>query len=72
MRICNTFLLGLVDYCIIWVKLKNLNMLMTITLYFVFSCKDVVDRVAEAFSRITCFKNRDWSKLRQFVHYRLC
>jgi hypothetical protein len=55
-----------------YVKLKNLNMLMIISLYFIYSCKDVIEKIAEAFPKIICFRKKDWAKLRQFVYYRLC
>ncbi len=55
-----------------YVKLKNLNMLMTISLYFVYSCKDMIEKIAEAFPKIIGFRKKDWGKLHQFVYYRLC
>ena len=55
-----------------YLKLKNLNMLMTISLYFVYSCKDMIEKIAEAFPKIICFRTKDWGKLHQFVYYRLC
>lgn len=55
-----------------YTKLKNLNMLMTISLYFVYSCKDVIEKIAAAFPKLICFKVKDWVKLHKFVYYRLC
>lgn len=55
-----------------YTKLKNLNMLMTISLYFVYSCKDVIEKIAAAFPKLVCFRKKDWSKLDKFMYYRLC
>lgn len=52
-------------------KLKNLNMLLTLALYFIYSCKDVIEIIATAFPKIICFRKRDWAKLRKFPYYRL-
>ena len=54
-----------------YTKLKNLNMLMTISLYFVYSCKDAIEMIAAAFPRIICFRKKDWGKLHKFVYYRI-
>ncbi len=54
-----------------YTKLKNLNMLMTISLYFVYSCKDVIEKIAVAFPKIICFRPKDWGKLHGFVYYRI-
>jgi len=55
-----------------YTKLKNLNMLMTLALYFVYSCKDSIERIAAAFPKIICFRKNDWKKLHNFVYYRIC
>ena len=52
-------------------KLKNLNMLMTLALYFIYSCKDVIEKIAVAFPKIICFRKNDWHKLHKFSYYRL-
>jgi hypothetical protein len=38
-----------------YTKLKNLNTLMILSLYFVYSCKDSIERIAAAFPKIICF-----------------
>ena len=55
-----------------YTKLKNLNMLLTLALYFIYSCKDIIVKIAEAFPKLICFRNKDWAKLQQFVYYRIC
>ncbi|MEF3693757.1 MAG: transposase [Candidatus Cloacimonadota bacterium] len=55
-----------------YTKLKNLNMLLTMALYFIYSCKDIIVKIAEAFPKLICFRNKDWAKLQQFVYYRIC
>lgn len=54
-----------------YTKLKNLNMLLTLALYFIYSCKDIIVKIAEAFPKLICFKTKDWAKLQQFVYYRI-
>lgn len=54
-----------------YTKLKNLNMLLTISLYFVYSCKDVIEKIAAAFPKLICFVAKDWGKLHKFMYYRL-
>ena len=55
-----------------YIKLKNLNMLLTISLCFIYSCKDMIEKIAEAFPKLICYRKEDWQKLRKFVYYRLC
>jgi hypothetical protein len=43
-----------------YTKLKNLNMLITISLYFVSSCKDVIEKIVVAFPKIICFRPKGW------------
>lgn len=52
-------------------KLKNLNMLLTLALFFTYSCKDVIIKIAEAFPKLMCFRKKDWAKLHQFTYYRI-
>ncbi|MBW6514832.1 MAG: hypothetical protein K0B87_08780, partial [Candidatus Syntrophosphaera sp.] len=54
-----------------YTKLKNLNMLLTLALYFIYSCKDIIVKIAEAFPKLICFRAKDWAKLQQFVYYRI-
>lgn len=54
-----------------YTKLKNMNMLMTVALYFVYSCKDAIEKIAAAFPKIVCFRTMDWGKLHKFVYYRI-
>ncbi len=54
-----------------YTKLKNLNMLLALALYFIYSCKDVIVKIAEAFPKLICFRNKDWAKLQNFVYYRI-
>jgi hypothetical protein len=54
-----------------YTKLKNLNMLLTLALYFIYSCKDVILKIAEAFPKLICFRNKEWAKLKQFAYYRI-
>ena len=53
-------------------KLKNLNMLLTIALYFIYSCKDVIEKIAIAFPKIICPSKSDWAKIKKFVYYMIC
>jgi len=55
-----------------YTKLKNFNMLLTAALYFIYSCKDVIDKIAVAFPKLICFASKDWAKLQRFMYYRIC
>ncbi len=55
-----------------YTKLKNFNMLLTSALYFIYSCKDVIDKIAVAFPKLICFETKDWAKLQRFMYYRIC
>jgi hypothetical protein len=54
-----------------YTKLKNLNMLMAVALYFVYSCKDAIKRIAVGFLKTICFRAKDWKKLHKFIYYRI-
>lgn len=54
-----------------YTKLKNLNMLLTLALYFIYTCKDITMKIAMAFPKLICFNKKDWAKLQQFVYYRI-
>lgn len=54
-----------------YTMLKNLNMLLALALYFCYSCKDIIAKIAEAFPKLICFRNKDWAKLQQFIYYRI-
>lgn len=51
--------------------LKNLNMLMWIALYFIYSIKKDIIRIAQAFPKLICFTNKDWKRLFEFTYYRI-
>ena len=51
--------------------LENLNMLLLLATYFVYSSKEVIVRLALAFPKIICFKKKDWTKLQTFMYYRI-
>lgn len=52
-------------------KLKNLNMLMTLALYFIYSCRDLIEKIAVAYPKLVCFRKKEWSMLYKFSYYRL-
>lgn len=54
-----------------YTKLKNINMLLTLALYFIYSCKDIIMKLADAFPKIICYQANDWAKLQQFIYYRI-
>jgi len=54
-----------------YTKLKNMNMLLTLALYFIYKCKDVIHKIAEAFPKLICYRKKDWYKLYQFMYYRI-
>lgn len=39
-------------------KLNNLNMLMTIALYFIYSCKDLIEKIAKAFPKSSAIERK--------------
>ena len=54
-----------------YTKLKNLNMFLTLALYFIYSCKEIITKLAVAFPKIICYQTKDWAKLQQFIYYRI-
>lgn len=55
----------------IYTKLKNYNMLLTIGLYFGYSCKDIIEKIAVSFPKLICFRAKEWAKLKKFIYCRL-
>jgi len=51
--------------------LKNLNMLMWVALYFIYSIKKYIIKIAQAFPKLICFTTKDWKRLFEFAYYRL-
>jgi len=51
--------------------LENLNMLLFLAVYFVYSSKEMIVRLAVTFPKLICFKNKDWAKLHKFMYYRI-
>lgn len=51
--------------------LKNLNMLMWVALYFIYSAKRYIIKIALVFPKFFCFTKNDWKKLMEFSYYRL-
>ena len=46
-------------------------MLLLLALYLIYSCKDIMLKIADAFPKLICFRTKDWAKLQKFVCYRI-
>jgi hypothetical protein len=51
--------------------LENLNMLLLLAVYFVYSSKEMITRLALAFPKLIFFDKNDWAKLQKFMYYRI-
>jgi len=54
-----------------YIRLKDLIMLMTMELYFSYSCRVLIEKIAEVYAELACFRKKDWSVLHKLSDYEL-